>query len=83
MYDCRPCVYVRMADPDASSVDSSPSDSSSSSDNGTSASEEGLEASFEGAVEPYMYEPVASEGSSGEESEEQSQDDQRLLNTDW
>ena len=71
---------------DASSSGESSRDGSLSESSATDESyafEEEEDSASDGAIEPYMYEPVASDSESATRDEEETGSAERLLSTDW
>ena len=81
-------IYIGMAESgDASSSGESSRDGSLSESSATDESyafEEEDDSASDGAIEPYMYEPVASDSDhSATRDEEETGSAERLLSTDW
>ena len=66
-----------------SSREESLSESSATDQSYSSAYEEEDDSASDDAIEPYMYEPIASDSDSGSVEEEESRTDERLRNTNW
>lgn len=66
-----------------SSIEVSLSESSATDQSYSSAYEEDDDSASDGAIEPYMYEPIAGDSDIGAVEEEESRTDERLRDTNW